>query len=116
MKHVRLKKKLLFSLCVCFIISCNETNNKKISSTSSAPADLNSIVTKLPEAPGYATFQNNCVSCHSARYVQMQPNLSEKTWMVLVTKMQKTFGAPIPDSSIKEIVLYLVTIRGKSST
>ncbi len=114
MKHVRLKNKLLFSLCVCFIISCNETNNKKQVSTISELTDLNSIVTKLPEAPGYAAFKNNCVSCHSARYVQMQPNLSEKTWMALVTKMQKTFGAPIPDSSAKEIVQYLVAIRGKS--
>ena len=114
MKQVRLKNKLLFSLCVCFIISCNETNNKKQVSTISEPADLNSIVTKLPEAPGYASFKNNCVSCHSARYVQMQPDLSEKTWAALVTKMQKTYGAPIPDSSVKEIVQYLVAIRGKS--
>jgi hypothetical protein len=113
MKNERLKNKLLFSLCVCFIISCNQTSNTKQNSNTPVPAGLYSIVTKLPEEPGYATFQNNCVSCHSARYVQMQPALSEKTWLVLVTKMQKTFGAPIPDSSVKEIVDYLVAIKGK---
>jgi uncharacterized protein (DUF697 family) len=40
--------------------------------------------------------------------------MSEKQWTAIVTKMQKTFGAPVPDSSIKEIVQYLVTIKGKS--
>ncbi len=113
MKQVRLKNKILFSLCVCCVISCNETNNKKQGSITSTVVDLGSVVTNLPDGPGYATFQNNCVSCHSARYVQMQPNLTEKTWTALVTKMKKTFGAPIPDSSVKEIVQYLVTIRGK---
>jgi cytochrome c5 len=114
MKHIRLKYKLLFSLCVCVVISCNQPNNKKQVSSTSAVVDLGSVVTNLPDGPGQAAYQNNCVSCHSARYVQMQPNLSEKTWTALVTKMQKTFGAPIPDSSVKEIVQYLVTIRGKS--
>lgn len=113
MKNSTLKNKLLFSWCVCFMISCSETNDKKQVSTTPVPSGLSSIVTTLPEAPGYSTFQNNCVSCHSARYVQMQPHLSEKTWMALVTKMQKTFGAPIADSSVNEIVKYLVAIKGK---
>ena len=113
MKYDGTINKLLFALCVCFIISCKETNTKKQNSDIPALLSLNSVVTKLPEAPGYSTFQTNCTSCHSARYVQMQPNFSEKTWTALVTKMQKTFGAPIPDSSIKEIVEYLVTIKGK---
>ncbi|MEO6231085.1 MAG: hypothetical protein ABJB11_18960 [Ferruginibacter sp.] len=113
MKHVWLKNKLLFSLCVCFIISCNEQNIKKESELVASPTGLYSITTHLPEAQGYKAFQSNCVSCHSARYVQMQPGLSEKTWLALVTKMQKTFGAPVPDSSVAEIVQYLVTIRGK---
>lgn len=101
-------------MCVCFIISCNEPNNIKETELVAAPTGLYSITTHLPEAPGYKAFQSNCISCHSARYVQMQPGLSEKTWLALVTKMQKTFGAPIPDTAINEIVQYLVTIRGKS--
>ncbi|CAN5212387.1 hypothetical protein BH11BAC5_BH11BAC5_14050 [soil metagenome] len=114
MMHVRLNHQLLFCLCVCFVMSCNETNSKKQYTGTSAVVDLGSVLTNLPDGPGYAAYQNNCVSCHSARYVQMQPNLPEKTWTALVTKMQKAFGAPVPDSSIKEIVQYLVTIRGKS--
>ena len=112
MKDMNLKNKIFFSLCASFILSCNGINKAKPVSVAPVPTGLYSVVTNLPEAPGYTTFQSNCVSCHSARYVQMQPNLSEKTWTSLVTKMQKTFGAPIPDSSVNEIVQYLVTIKG----
>ncbi|MEP7144514.1 MAG: cytochrome c [Ferruginibacter sp.] len=114
MKKARLKIIILFFLVARFFISCSQANNKNESATVAKPTGLNSAVTKLPEAPGYTTFQSNCISCHSARYIQMQPNLSEKTWMALVTKMQKSFGAPIPDSAVKEIVQYLIAIRGKS--
>ncbi|MEO6187894.1 MAG: cytochrome c [Ginsengibacter sp.] len=113
-----MKKSLLtifiLSLCTGFICSCNNAENKSESPVVAAPADLNSVVTNLPEAPGYKTFQGNCISCHSARFVQMQPNLSEKAWSAIVNKMQKSFGAPIPDSSIAPIVEYLVAIKGKS--
>lgn len=114
MKSARLKIIVLFSLCACYNFSCSDANDKKGTSVAPAPAGLYSVITKLPEAPGYASFQNNCISCHSARYVQMQPDLSEESWMTLVTKMQKSFGAPVPDSSVKEIVQYLVAIKGKS--
>ncbi len=114
MKDDRLKIIVLFSLYACYLISCSEANNKSETPIAAAPADLNSVVTKLPEAGGYTTFKSNCISCHSARFIQMQPNLSEKTWLDIVTKMQKSFGAPVPDSSINTIVQYLVAIKGKS--
>ncbi len=113
MKDGSLKIIVLFSISVCHLLSCNESQHKKENVIVAAPAGLYSITANLPEAPGYKAFQNNCMSCHSARYVQMQPNLSEKTWLALVTKMQKSFGAPVPDSSVAEIVQYLVAIRGK---
>ncbi len=114
MKNTRLNFVVLFSLCAYCFLSCSGVTNKKERAIAPAPAGLYSITTNLPEAPGYKTFQNNCMSCHSARYVQMQPDLSEKTWLALVTKMQKSFGAPVPDSSVKEIVQYLVAVRGKN--
>ncbi len=112
-----MKKTLLaifiFSLSAGIISSCNEAEKKDDSPVVSAPTDLNSVVTNLPEAPGYKDFQGNCVSCHSARFVEMQPNLSEKTWSAIVNKMKNSFGAPLPDSSIAPIVQYLVAIKGK---
>ena len=114
MKNTSLKIIMLFSLCVCYFLSCSEAINKNENSIVAAPIDLNSVTTNLPNAPGYATFQANCISCHSARYVQMQPDFSEETWRAIVKKMQKSFGAPVSDSSANEIVQYLVAIKGKS--
>jgi cytochrome c5 len=112
-RYIRLR--FLFYVVTVTIIAIACNNN----ATESTPAmientDLNMIITELPNAPGYDVFKTNCTSCHSARYVQMQPELSEKTWTAIVTKMQKSFGAPVSDSSAKEIVRYLVAIKGKT--
>ncbi|HYK44233.1 MAG TPA: cytochrome c [Parafilimonas sp.] len=94
-------------------IACNN-NGIQGAPGGAETTDLNAIITELPNAPGYDVFKTNCTSCHSARYVQMQPAFPEKTWTAIVTKMQKNFGAPVSDSSAKEIVKYLVAIKGKT--
>ena len=99
--------------CLSILVACNESNKKPTISAINEPTNLNAIQTELPDAAGYETFKMNCLSCHSAKYIQMQPDLPEKTWTAIVTKMQKSFGAPVADSSIQEIVKYLVSIKGK---
>ena len=111
MKDITSNMLVLFSLCIFLLIACNEQG--PVTPTTNEPTDLNAILTELPDAPGYETFKTNCTSCHSARYIQMQPELPEKTWTAIVTKMQKSFGAPVTDSSAKQIVQYLVFIKGK---
>ena len=116
MKNYLRHKKWRESFCVViilFFVGCtNSTHEAEVPTI--AATDLNAIVTELPNAPGYETFKTNCTSCHSARYIQMQPEFPEKTWTTIVTKMQKSFGAPVTDSSAKEIVKYLVAIKGKT--
>jgi hypothetical protein len=68
---------------------------------------------ELPDGPGKDAVMGRCVLCHSPRYILMQPAFSEQTWIAEVTKMKKTFGAPIADEQVEEIVKYLVSIRGK---
>ena len=112
MKNLPLNISMLFFLCVFLAISCSEAvPNKEATVTTKAP-DLNSVTTELPKIEGYKTFYSNCVVCHSDRYIVDQPNFPEKTWTTLVTKMQKTFGAPVTDSSAKVIIQYLVAIKG----
>jgi hypothetical protein len=48
-----------------------------------------------------------CNTCHSPMYITMQPPLSADTWAAEVAKMQKTYGADIPDEVSKKIILYL---------
>jgi len=69
---------------------------------------------ELPPGPGRGTVVVMCATCHTTRYIMIQPPLSRETWVSEVTKMQKTFGAPIPDEKTGEIVEYLISVRGPS--
>ena len=63
--------------------------------------------------PGFASAQALCGTCHSADYVHYQPvSLGRAWWKTEVTKMQKTFGAPIPATEIDPLVDYLVKTYG----
>ena len=116
MRYPTLITTVIFSFCIVLINSCKEANDRNVPIAAAVPVNLNAIETTLPDAPGYTTFKMNCLSCHSARYIKMQPHLPEKTWTAIVTKMQKGFGAPFSDSSAREIVRYLVAIKGKSKS
>ena len=48
-----------------------------------------------------------CNTCHSPRYITMQPPLPAAVWEAEVTKMNKTFGAAIPTDATQKIVQYL---------
>lgn len=64
----------------------------------------------LPGATLAAAF---CYMCHSAEYSLYQPPTSPRTyWKNTVIKMQKTFGAPIPDDAIDPLTDYLVKTYG----
>lgn len=66
--------------------------------------------------PGYEKTVANCMYCHSAQYVQMQPStLPRSYWEATVKKMKKPFGAPLADEDIPLIVDYLVKTYGAES-
>ena len=66
-------------------------------------------VTAVDLAPGdgLQDIQIYCNTCHSPGYITMQPSLSAATWEAEVNKMNKTFGAAIPEENTKKIILYL---------
>jgi hypothetical protein len=61
----------------------------------------------LAPGDGIQDVQIYCNTCHSPRYITMQPPLPAATWETEVNKMNKTFGAAIPDENSRRIVLYL---------
>jgi sulfite dehydrogenase (cytochrome) subunit B len=75
------------------------------------------VIYKLPEetaafkpGPNLDVVKNNCSGCHSADYINTQPrNAKSKKdfWQAEVTKMIKTYGAPINDADAPKIVEYL---------
>ena len=56
---------------------------------------------------GLQDVQTYCSSCHSTRYITMQPLLPAATWEAEVNKMNKAFGAAIPEENASKIILYL---------
>ncbi len=61
----------------------------------------------LTPGDGLQDVQIYCNTCHSPRYITMQPPLTAATWEVEVNKMNKTFGAAIPDENTQKIIRYL---------
>jgi hypothetical protein len=61
----------------------------------------------LAPGDGLQDVQIYCNTCHSPRYIAMQPPLPAATWEAEVNKMNKTFGAAIPDENTQKIILYL---------
>jgi len=88
-----------------------------ISGSGLSEADAKPVSYKLPSetaafkpGPNLEIVQNNCTACHSADYVQTQPQgpkFKEDFWRAEVTKMIKVYGAPIEDADIGKIVDYL---------
>ena len=68
-----------------------------------------SVPPELAEGEGKLETQSFCALCHSTRYIVMQPPLPAASWEAEVTKMVKTFGAPIPETTAKKITVYLQT-------
>ena len=62
--------------------------------------------------PGSAIANGQCLTCHSVEYVTTQPPMPRAFWQAEVKKMQKTYGAPIPDNQIEPLVEYLARTYG----
>jgi len=66
-----------------------------------------SFTPELAEGDGKVEAQSFCATCHSTRYITMQPPLPGATWEAEVNKMVKAYGAPMPDTTAKKITAYL---------
>lgn len=79
----------------------------------SLPALAQEQSVELKDASGKDAVEQNCGGCHSLDYVRMNsPFMKPETWDAEVTKMIKTFGAPISDADAKTIRDYLVQNYG----
>jgi sulfite dehydrogenase (cytochrome) subunit B len=94
----------------------NKRNVKKAASAALALAlMLASLPAKSEEQPidlkndsGKDVVEENCGSCHSLDYIQMNSIfLDSKKWESTVSKMIKVFKAPVTEDDAKKIVDYL---------
>ena len=66
----------------------------------------------IADGPNKEIYQKNCLICHTARYVSMQPHFSKTVWQNEVKKMVDAYGAAIPEADQALIVEYLVAVKG----
>jgi mono/diheme cytochrome c family protein len=64
---------------------------------------------ELVPGDGLQQVENDCNTCHSPRYIIMQPPLPADAWAAEVNKMIKTYGASIPADDAQKIIGYLQT-------
>jgi sulfite dehydrogenase (cytochrome) subunit B len=74
--------------------------------------ELPVMVFDLADGPNRDKAAGFCTICHGTEYIPMQPRLSKAQWTATVTKMVKTFGAPIPQEDADRIIEYLAAAYG----
>ena len=62
---------------------------------------------KMAPGEGRELVESYCNTCHSTRYITMQPPLSAEAWESEVNKMIKTFGMTNPEGVAPKIIKYL---------
>jgi len=78
--------------------------------------DLPPDTSKLKPGAGSDLANQQCVTCHSADYVNVQPPGKPLAfWKAEVEKMKKVYGAPIADEQIEPIAQYLTREYGAAA-
>jgi len=72
--------------------------------------------TRLERGPGVEVATAQCLLCHSADYISIQPPMNRATWAATVAKMKDKYGAPILPDSTNALVNYLVKTYGTEKT
>jgi hypothetical protein len=68
--------------------------------------------TRLERGPGVEVATAQCLLCHSADYIAIQPPMNRAAWSAAVTKMKEKYGAPIVPDATNTLVNYLVKTYG----
>jgi cytochrome c5 len=67
---------------------------------------------EIAAGPNVDVYRKDCLTCHTARYVSMQPHFSKTVWQNEVKKMVDAYAAPISEADQALIVEYLVAVKG----
>ncbi|MYZ42516.1 SorB family sulfite dehydrogenase c-type cytochrome subunit [Schauerella aestuarii] len=113
MQAMRLKATQAVLAAVCAIVAT------AASAAPPNPIQLPGETVKLKSStlPGYAIAQQKCAMCHSVDYIAYQPpGMTVSQWTAEMTKMQHLYGAPIDDSEIKLLGIYLAATYGDAAS
>lgn len=106
-------KTLSLIIISALLFSCSEEHTIKENATS--PSSELPMYSNVPMSMDMSKnaddFVAHCQTCHTARYIEMQPKLSRKAWQKTVDKMIHAYGAPIDSLTAIRIVDYLVWLK-----
>jgi mono/diheme cytochrome c family protein len=86
-----------------------------LSASATYAADESQV--QLKDGPGRDLVRNNCATCHSLDYIQMNsPFLDRKGWEAETSKMINAYHAPIDKGNVAAIVDYLARYYGAPSS
>ncbi len=106
---------MLAALLASTLIGESQSPNAAASKAESGQVEritLPQVPVQIPPGPHEQVYEKNCLICHSARYVIMQPRFSKAQWQGEVKKMVDAYGASIPEADQALIVEYLMAVRG----
>ena len=99
------------AVCLSVVVFAASLSSSAAQRTITLPRET--VVYTKSDLPGYQLVERNCIGCHSAHYVTMQPPTSARAyWDATVKRMKKPFGAQFPDDDIAAMVDYLVKTYG----
>ncbi len=78
----------------------------------SVSVDLPDGDRNLPDGPGLAAVQGNCISCHTPGMILTQPAMPKAFWEAEVAKMRNVYKAPVSENDVPDIVSYLTAVKG----
>ena len=67
---------------------------------------------EIAAGPNVEIYSKDCLLCHTARYISMQPRFPKVVWQSEVKKMIDAYGAAIPEADQPLIIEYLGAVRG----
>jgi mono/diheme cytochrome c family protein len=75
--------------------------------------DLPVSETAFPPGTGSEIATGQCLICHSAGMILLQPPLTQEQWLAEINKMRSAYGAPIPANQIDALANYLYSIGNR---
>jgi mono/diheme cytochrome c family protein len=66
----------------------------------------------FPSGDGSAIANSQCLICHSAGMVLLQPARTQEQWKETINKMRSAYGAPLPAEQVNALAAYLTRVIG----
>jgi len=65
---------------------------------------------QFPAGAAQTLASSQCVICHSADMVLLQPRLRQAQWRTIIGKMRSVYGAPLPAADVDALAAYLAQV------